>query len=46
MIFSTDVPSGYGHNYGEDAVDLWAEILQPAGWTDSDTDRLREVVAG
>lgn len=46
MVFSTDVPQGYGHNYGEDAVDLWADILQPPGWTDADTERLREIVAG
>lgn len=46
MVFSTDVPQGYGHNYGEDAVDLWAAILQPDGWSDSDTERLRELVAG
>ncbi|WP_072805215.1 alpha/beta hydrolase [Rhodococcoides yunnanense] len=46
MVFSTDVPQGYGHNYGEDAVDLWAQILQPDGWTSSDTERLREIVAG
>ena len=46
MVFSTDVPQGYGHNYGEDAVELWAAILQPDGWTEQDTERLREVVAG
>lgn len=46
MIFSTDVPQGYGHNYGVDAVDLWAEILQPDGWTAADTDRLREIETG
>ena len=46
MVFSTDVPQGYGHNYGEDAVDLWAEILQPEGWTSQDTERLREIIAG
>ena len=45
MVFSTDVPQGYGHNYGEDSVELWAEILQPEGWTDSDTERLRDIVA-
>jgi uncharacterized membrane protein len=46
MVFSTDVPQGFGHNYGEDAVDLWAAILQPAGWNADDTDRLREILAG
>lgn len=46
MVFSTDVPQGYGHNYGEDAVDLWASILEPPGWTNSDTERLRETMAG
>jgi uncharacterized membrane protein len=46
MVFSTDVPQGYGHNYGEDAVDLWADILQPEGWTAADTVRLRDIIAG
>ncbi|MDJ0393688.1 alpha/beta-hydrolase family protein [Rhodococcus sp. G-MC3] len=46
MVFSTDVPQGYGHNYGEDAVDLWAEILRPDGWTAEDSARLRDIVAG
>nr|WP_296773898.1 alpha/beta-hydrolase family protein [Rhodococcus sp. (in: high G+C Gram-positive bacteria)] len=46
MVFSTDVPQGYGHNYGEDAVDMWAEILQPDGWGAEDTERLRNIIAG
>ncbi|SNT18049.1 alpha/beta hydrolase [Rhodococcoides kyotonense] len=46
MVFSTDVPQGYGHNYGEDAVDLWADILQPEGWTPTKTAELRDIIAG
>ncbi|QNG20781.1 hypothetical protein G4H71_09885 [Rhodococcus triatomae] len=46
MVFSADVPSGHGHNYGADAVDLWAQILQPEQWTAADTERLRVVLGG
>lgn len=46
MVFSTDAPQGHGHNYGEDAVALWADILQPEGWTDDDTARLTQIEAG
>lgn len=41
MVFSADVPSGHGHNYGEDAADMWAEILHPPTWTTENTDQLR-----
>ncbi|MDI9901984.1 alpha/beta-hydrolase family protein [Rhodococcus sp. IEGM 1409] len=44
MVFSADVPSGHGHNYGEDAADMWAEILHPGTWTSSDTDKLRSLL--
>ncbi|REE74865.1 putative membrane protein [Rhodococcus wratislaviensis] len=46
MVFSADVPPGHGHNYGEDAVDMWAAILQPPGWTPGDTERARALLAG
>lgn len=46
MVFSTDVPDGYGHSYGADAADFWADILQPQGWTAADTERLRDIVQG
>lgn len=40
MVFSTDVPSGYGHTYGAEAVYLWADILQPAGWDAAQSDKV------
>lgn len=46
MVFSADVPSGHGHAYGAEAVDMWARILPDAGWTQADSDRVRAVLAG
>jgi len=45
MMFSTKVPIGHGHNYGVNAVNAWAYVAQPPGWTPHETDRLREVLA-
>ena len=39
-------PDGHGHTYRADYVDGWAEVAQPPGWTDADTDRLRPLVGG
>ncbi len=44
MAFSTGVPPGHGHKYGANPVDAWVEITQPDGWTDDDTQRLREII--
>lgn len=44
MAFSTGVPAGHGHSYGANPVDAWAAIYRPAGWTDSDTMRLRTII--
>lgn len=46
MVFSTDVPDGYGHSYGVDAVDLWADILPPADWGSDDTRHLHDLLSG
>lgn len=46
MVFSTDVPPGFGHTYGPEAVELWAEILDPEGWTAADSQRVQEVMTG
>jgi uncharacterized membrane protein len=46
MAFATGVPDGHGHKYEADYVDGWAEVAQPPGWTDSDTERLRSIVGG
>jgi uncharacterized membrane protein len=39
---ASGVPAGHGHRYGSLVVDGWAVVLQPEGWTDHDTTRLRE----
>ncbi|WMN01885.1 alpha/beta hydrolase [Rhodococcus erythropolis] len=41
MVFSADVPPGHGHNYGAEAADMWARILHPENWSQSDTDAIR-----
>jgi uncharacterized membrane protein len=46
LVFSTGVPDGHGHKYQADYVDGWAEVAQPPGWTDADTERLRAIVGG
>jgi len=46
LAFSTGVPDGHGHSYRADYVNGWADVAQPPGWTDADTDRLRPVVGG
>ncbi|MBC6445887.1 alpha/beta hydrolase [Actinokineospora xionganensis] len=40
LLVANDAPSGYGHNYREDAVASWAWIAPPAHWTASHTERL------
>lgn len=42
MVFSAEVPDGFGHSYGPEAVDLWADVLAPEGWDSDDTTRARE----
>ena len=44
MVFSADVPPGHGHNYGADAADMWARILHPDNWSQSDTDAIRRAL--
>lgn len=46
MMFSTGVPFGHGHSYGPEAADMWVRILQPAGWSAADTERVRAVLTG
>ncbi|HLU33204.1 MAG TPA: alpha/beta-hydrolase family protein [Natronosporangium sp.] len=43
-VTSTTVPPGHGHNYRESIADAWAAMLDPPGWTDADTARLRSVL--
>jgi uncharacterized membrane protein len=44
LVFSTGVPDGHGHKYASDYADGWAGVVQPAGWTDADTERLRQLL--
>lgn len=40
QMVANDVPAGQGHQFGQEPVRAWAEILPPDGWTDADTERL------
>ena len=44
LAFSTGVPDGHGHSYGVFAVDGWAAVAAPPGWTSDDTARLKQAV--
>ncbi|WP_448624014.1 alpha/beta hydrolase [Geodermatophilus sp. URMC 64] len=44
LPFASGVPSGHGHVYTREYVDAWAQVLRPAGWTEDDAARLRELV--
>ncbi|MFV8164879.1 alpha/beta hydrolase [Mycobacterium sp. 134] len=45
MIFSADVPYGYGHAFGPDAADLWVDILAPHGWDPALAQRIQDAIA-
>lgn len=44
MAVSTGVPDGHGHNYLSAIPYAWQAILEPAGWTDADTERLQPLL--
>ncbi|ROS31074.1 alpha/beta-hydrolase family protein [Cellulomonas sp. PhB150] len=44
LFVAASVPAGHGHNYHQEYADGWAAIAPPEGWTEPDTDVLREVV--
>jgi len=44
MAVAVDVPDGHGHKYVKDAVNGWAAVLQPPGWTPEKTERLRPML--
>ncbi|OBK36233.1 hypothetical protein A5658_06305 [Mycobacterium sp. 1245111.1] len=44
MAVATDVPQGHGHVYVADVANAWASILQPPGWTQEKTARLRPLL--
>lgn len=41
MTNAAGVPGGHGHNYGDSALDGWAAVAPPDGWTAQDTERIR-----
>jgi uncharacterized membrane protein len=45
MIFSGKAKLGHGHTYTVNAVNAWALITQPPGWTEQKTEALRELLA-
>lgn len=45
MIFSADVPYGYGHAFGPDAAQLWVEILDPPEWDPAKTVRIHDALS-
>lgn len=46
MVFSADVPAGFGHTYGPEAAQLWAQILDPPGWDAAATERVEKALRG
>lgn len=44
LVAANQVPSGYGHRYGDLIADGWVAVAAPAGWTAQDTARLRSVL--
>ena len=44
LVFANKAPTGHGHVYKSGAVDGWAALAPPPGWTIGDTLRLREVL--
>jgi uncharacterized membrane protein len=45
MPFAVGVPDGHGHRYTAGSVDAWATLLRPDGWTATDADRLKALIA-
>ncbi|WP_265520844.1 alpha/beta hydrolase [Oerskovia flava] len=41
---ASDIPAGHGHNYHLEYADGFSALHPPAGWTDSDTQRLKDVM--
>ncbi|ORB59647.1 hypothetical protein BST43_06520 [Mycobacteroides saopaulense] len=44
MAVAVNVPDGHGHVYVRAVADAWAAILQPPGWTQAKTERLRPLL--
>ncbi|MCP3882536.1 MAG: hypothetical protein GY701_29690 [Sulfitobacter sp.] len=42
MAIGTEVPPGFGHLFAtEHYIDAWLDLMEPVGWQDDDTDRLK-----
>ena len=37
-------PPGFGHDYSTDYIRGWACVVPPEGWTDVDTERLKQFI--
>jgi len=46
LLFANKAPTGHGHVYKSGAVDGWAALAPPPGWTVGDTLRLRALLDG
>jgi uncharacterized membrane protein len=44
QMFSTAVPHGHGHNYGNSVVDAWVAVTNPADWSQEKSDRLQTII--
>ncbi|WBU63028.1 alpha/beta hydrolase [Paracoccus aerodenitrificans] len=43
MAFALSVPGGHGHSYyAHDYIGAWEAVTAPEGWTDADTERLKQ----
>ena len=45
LAVAGNVPAGHGHRYGANVVDGCVALYAPDGWTEADTDALRELIA-
>jgi len=45
MIFSAEVPYGYGHAFGPDAAQFWVDILDPPDWDPATTQRIHDALS-
>ncbi len=41
MVFSTGVPDGHGHKYGQMPAEAWSYVAAPDGWTQEKTTALK-----
>jgi uncharacterized membrane protein len=44
MTNASAVPAGHGHNYANSILDGWVAVIAPDGWTDADTERVRDAL--